>query len=215
MKRVNFIMIFIASLGFDEKFILRSIMSKGLNPSDKIILFLSKPIDDRSLKAFRNIENLVKKAYPLLDIKRYEIEVSDFFNAVSKIYDILRNEIIGGDIIINLSGGQRILILEVLAALKLLSINAKIEIETEDSSYIVEFPLKIFGELKLDRDDVEILSTISDGKTFSQIASEVKLSKTTVWRRLKHLEKEGYIYKENKKYKLTSFGNIFSKIVGK
>lgn len=201
-------MIIVTTLGFDEKFALRAIGRRGLKPDDEVIVFIPKPTDERVERAFQNFDGILKKAFQNPKISKVYIEVGDFNKALQEIIKafIEKRE---SNFLINLSGGLRALILETFISTLLLNLNAEIEIEFEDFSGLISFPLKICYPFTLDKKDLKILNILKNNTyDLSKISKETGISKTTVWRRLKKLQERNIIKIDEKKYSLTEFGHL-------
>ncbi|MCD6089598.1 CRISPR locus-related DNA-binding protein [Candidatus Bathyarchaeota archaeon] len=202
-------MILITTLGFDEKFALRAILRRGLKAGDRIIVVVPEKDDPRAEKAFSTLQQIVCRSMPEVSIEKLRIPSQDFSKAVSFLrklaLDVLRS---GEKIVLNVSGGQRIIILELLAAfLSVGAYEAELEVESEDSSTIAVLPLRIMAKIGLDREDTMILEALAQSsKKFSDICSTLSMSRSSVWRRLKKLVELGLVEKVEKRYKLTELG---------
>ncbi|MGB9694118.1 MAG: hypothetical protein ACPLYF_04675, partial [Fervidobacterium sp.] len=148
-----------------------------------------------------------------LKICRHEVDsrnLSDTLVELTKIF----SEKSGGRFVFSLSGGFRALILEVLVAATMLGINGDVEVEFEDSSSIISFPLKWNKPIILD--DVEKKILIEVKKGVGNVSGLVKctgLSKATVWRKVKGLESSGFLEFKGKVYELTTLGLIALNII--
>ncbi|MEM4889385.1 MAG: CRISPR-associated CARF protein Csa3, partial [Thermosphaera sp.] len=154
-------MILIFTLGFDEKFALRTIFRRGIKVGDKIIVVMPEKNDPRAEKAYLMLQQIISNSIPGIPIEKITIPSQDFPRAVSLLRKIalslLRKN---GKIVLGLSGGQRIIILQLLAAF--LSVGAReveIEIESEDSSIVATFPLGMMMKVELDQDEIRILKS--------------------------------------------------------
>lgn len=114
-----------------------------------------------------------------------------------------------------MSGGQRVIIVALIAAMISLDLEAEIEIETEDSKAVHKFPLFIIKPTQLDIVDLKILESLlkSEGIRMGSISKETGISRPTVWRRLEQMIKKGIVMKNKKgEYLPTEFGR--SRIAG-
>jgi CRISPR-associated protein Csa3 len=202
-------MILIMTLGFDEKFALRAIFRRGLRAGDKVIFIVSEDEDPRAEKAFSTLQQIVFRSIPEVSVERFRIPVRDFPKAVSLIRKLALSLLRRGEkIILNLSGGQRIAILEVLAGfLSCGATNIEVEVESEDSSTLATFPLIMMTNIELDHEDINIIKILTQSpKRFNEIQSATGISKSSTWRRLKKLIDLGLVEKVDDKYKLTELG---------
>jgi len=226
-------MLYLITLGFDEKFAIRSMVSKGLKPGDEVVILMPEGSvgysQSKAERAFNNLKQFVETVQPKLKIIRVEVEVRDLTSSVAKIQSVIRSSS-QREIYANLSGGMRILIIEVLLALVLLGIEAEIEIELEDMEATVKLYSSYFFKEELDWTDRIILSTLLNSeKSVHEIVSEIERdlaesdsqppSRVTVWRRILELEKKRLVDHRNigkmKYYKLTNKGEFLVKLTRK
>lgn len=188
----------ILTLGFDEKFALRSIIRNGLQDRDEIYAVLPEGGDARAEKAFSNLKEFVDKAFNNIKIERIYVPVENFAQTVNRMRLFLRG--IGvGDKILNLSGGQRVLIVALLIAASGLDLDLDVEIETEDSKLVHRFPLSIMKAQNLDQIDLKILEYLSKKSlTIGELSEVMGISKATVWRRLEKLTSLDFVKKMDK-----------------
>ncbi|MEM1742877.1 MAG: CRISPR-associated CARF protein Csa3 [Nitrososphaerota archaeon] len=202
-------MILIITLGFAEKFALRAIFRHGLKANDKILILMPEKSDPRAEKAFSIIQQIVGNSFPEVSIEKIYIPSQDFPKAVSVLRKLALNVLREGEkVILNISGGQRIVILELLTGfLSVDARNVEVEIESEDSSTMAIFPLEMMRKMDLDQEDIKILEILAQSpKNFNQICLILNLSKSSVWRRLRKLMELGLIEKKEKTYQLTELG---------
>lgn len=199
--------VIVASLGFEERFLLRSVIRRGVKENDKIVVIMPEKGNQRGEKAFQTLKELMDKAFPSLEIVKHEVNIQDFYGTVSNIRNLLSELNLKGNIVLNISGGQRLLILEILAAALSLGINAELEIETEDSSTYLTIPIKTMHPLKLDSVDREILREAAKrGEIRLKDLEKLEIPKPTIWRKLNRLVEEGLLEKNKNKYKLSDLG---------
>jgi len=191
------------TLGFDEKFCYRAILRHGISEGDKIVLVTAK-IVNRVKKAYDWIKTFVNTSYSNVEMKLIELNVEDTIGSIKKVLEILE-ELEGYHIVINLSGGMRILSFIVLLSLLFKEIrNAVIEIELEDFSGVVRIPVILLTlpsiKEKLGEEKIKILKTIRDGKNnVKSIAEYLNKDRSTIRRHISSLKKLGLIEYEKRK----------------
>ena len=198
--------LFVFTLGFEEKFAIRMITSHGLDRGDKL-LFITGPIVEKTARTLNFIKNFIEKYFPeQIDIEIIEISnFTSFMDLVNKIYTKLSQEVDKyNSIIINLSGGMRLIILATYTTILLLLILNKklkekvtIELETEDSSAKLTIP-NILAELvnlhSLSKEKIMILKClIHKERKVKDIAKQLKRDETTIRRHLYDLEELGLV----------------------
>lgn len=204
-------MIIFATLGFDEKFIIRDILRRGIKDGAKLLVFTSSE-DPRVEEAYTTLKTTFMSMR--LKIEKYTINIEDPFSAISEIRNIILENIKGqSEIIFNLSGGQRILLSYILSIISSERINCEIVMISEDSSFQVSLPSKIFFAKQIDSLSLEIVKMLKEeplkaGEIIKKLGGEKAVGRTTVWRKLKELMKEGIVEYDNetKRYKLTNMG---------
>jgi CRISPR-associated protein Csa3 len=203
-------MILIVTLGFDEKFALRAIMRRGIKEGDKLIALLPKKGDPRGEKAFLTLKQTLLNMLPKLEVEMVEVNLQDPYEAISNLRKLFKSlSLKGEELILNLSGGQRLLIIETLAAALSLDLrNMKFELETEDSSLYFTSSLDIMLPMDLDKVDLSILQKVAEKGSIklTDMVNEIECPKTTLWRKLNRLAELKLVEKDNDYYSLSDLG---------
>ncbi|MEM3404145.1 MAG: CRISPR-associated CARF protein Csa3 [Nitrososphaeria archaeon] len=201
-------MIVVVTLGFDEKFALRAVSRRGMRDEDEVVTLIPKPVDERSERVFQSFKTILEKAFHNPTVNRADIEVRDFSKGIIEIINAFSRKK-NNRFLINLSGGLRALILETLLAASILKLDAIIEVEFEDSSNIVSFPLKWCHLKEIDSKSLKILEVLDkESLKLSEIVQKCGTSKTTAWRKLRILCENGVLDLVEGNYELTEFGKI-------
>ncbi|MEM4574433.1 MAG: CRISPR-associated CARF protein Csa3 [Candidatus Caldarchaeum sp.] len=207
----------VVTLGYSEWPVVSSLLKHGLEKGDKITAVVPSKTDARSQSAINEIKNFLSKFATDVELEIFSVNVHDFDKAVSQLIKFIRKEKEEGrNLYVNLSGGMRVLILEVFTALILSGVTDLVaELVTEDKSEVV-FPslwsLNLFSYL--DRLDFQILSLASNEQNIIAIAKAVRKPVSTVYRRVVAMEKNGLVRTVKKdrmrKVVLTPLGRIIS-----
>jgi len=201
-------MIFAITLGFDEKFALRAVARRGLRTGDEVLVILPRPVDERAERAYQHFSEILYRMFQNLKIDRYDIDSRNFMESLIELIRIF-NQRRSEKFILSLSGGFRALIVEVLLAANMLDLDGEVEIEFEDSSSTISFPLKWNRPIILDDVEKNILAEAKDGvASISILAKKTGLSKATVWRKVKGLEDKGFLERKGKNYAITGLGIV-------
>ncbi|MEM2195341.1 MAG: CRISPR-associated CARF protein Csa3 [Candidatus Methanomethylicia archaeon] len=182
------------TLGFEEKFAVRALTRHGLDKHDKIILITGTRIEKVD-RAIGFISEFISKYYgDEVKLRVEEVPVHDICIAASLIRKLIVEEAKNVDqVIVNLSGGMRVIIAAVIIALRLINIqNITIELETEDSSTLVQIPIEAIKiqEHQIGPEKSEILKILTDRDdylTVGEIAKAVGKDESTVRRHLARL----------------------------
>jgi len=188
------------TLGFDEKFAIRAFLRAGLSFGDKAVIFLAEPLDERAVKAWRIVEDIVSKYFSGVNVETVKVNVSEFYSAVSTIAEKLKEASEGvNEIVVNLSGGMRILILEVLVATHLLGLKATVEVEFENFLGLAKFPLELLRTVLEVKEKLILKYIVAKGQTtITNISKDLRISKTTAHRKTWKLAKQGLLKMERK-----------------
>ncbi|BFI74613.1 CRISPR-associated CARF protein Csa3 [Sulfurisphaera ohwakuensis] len=199
-------MILVVTLGFDEKFQIRALMRR-FNDLEKVIVVGSFN-DERAKKALESFENVMKSAQ--VNYELVEVDPHNFYDTIITITKKIINNNKGRMFVLNISGGMRILIIELLFAFIFSGLEAEVEIESEDFNTVVSFRLSDMYPAHLTQDHIRILMSIKQGYTsINSIHKRVDMSLSTTWRRLKELREMGLIDEENR---LTVKGELVIKM---
>lgn len=203
----------IATLGFDEKFCYRAILRHGIKEGDEIILITAEKVE-KVEKAYEWIKKLIQTSFSeKVRVQLFEVNVENAEEAIRNVLEIIKKA--EGNVIVNLSGGMRALLVIVLIACIIASMNAKVEIEKEDFSGVIDFQRDLIRLIKSPptATELEILRLIDRGSnSVQEIAKRLEKDESTVRRYLMGLEKFGLITAEKRKpliVKLTSLARLF------
>ena len=197
-----------ATLGFDEKFVLRFLLRHGVGKEDRIIVVLPAGYEEneKASAALENLKSLIAKlipegalrvldvdlsAEPALSIRRIRYVI--FEQPFEKVYACL-------------SGGMRALILLVVSALfSLRDVSVSVEVEFENFEGMIEVPLSVLGIPKHER-WLRILSLLEEGLGVRAVAGRLGLSPATVSREVKQMSALGLVDSD---FRLTSEGRFY------
>ncbi|ADC66009.1 CRISPR locus-related DNA-binding protein [Ferroglobus placidus DSM 10642] len=186
----------IATLGFDEKFCYRAMVRNGIKSGDRVILITAGAVE-KVVRAYEHVRNFAETSYDGVFVELVEVDPKNFVSGVSKILRILK-ELENYDLIVNLSGGMRVISLMVYTALAFSGKSARVEIELEDFSGVVEVEGEIFKLLevksKLSDEKVKLLKIVENEEMEAmKLAEIIGKDVTTVRRHIYELERLGLI----------------------
>lgn len=188
----------VGTFGWTEQFVLSSILKHGIEAGDRIILLVPAKRDEKSEAILRDFESFLSRYGEGMKLEIRRIPLESFEGAVVEISKILRDELSKGPekVIVNLSGGMRVLILAAYVAVLLTCPRSTlIELETEDreKSYIIPNP-SIKNLLTLRDLEKKILEELSKGaRSMRDLMRELKIPRSTLHKYLKELERNGLI----------------------
>jgi CRISPR-associated protein Csa3 len=203
--------LFIATLGFDEKFIIRSLIRNGLSIGDSIIIFAPKGYlqDDKSAKAAEAIKEIVAKILPNIELRIEEYNLREnLAEEICRVRDIILSYEFD-EIISCLSGGMRALILGVFSTLLTLNnYRIIIEVEFESLEHYIRIPLNILKTPYSNR-WLTILDYLSSGKSIRAISKSTGLSPATVSRAINDMRHYKLVDEKNQ---VTEDGYFYMKM---
>ncbi|MEM0290022.1 MAG: CRISPR-associated CARF protein Csa3 [Metallosphaera sp.] len=197
----------ISSIGFDEKFLVRSFLRRGRQQVDYVLVVKPSTENEKTEKAISSLRRLLDEAHVSLEV--LQVDHMNFPIAVSDVMTWLRKSSYV-DYILNLSSGMRLVNIEILTAFLLLRLDAEVEVEPESLQDVVSFRVSDMMSYAVDSTDLKILSAIQKGENkIALISKKLKIPNATVWRRVKELEKNGFLSSSDDRLVLKNKGIIF------
>ncbi|MEM2293806.1 MAG: CRISPR-associated CARF protein Csa3 [Nitrososphaerota archaeon] len=207
---------FIATIGWTEWPIASAVIKHGLSSGDRVILLCPEKRDERAREALSDVKGFVSKFTQGVEVVDIPVPVHNPVEAVVMLAKMMKNEAEKGRrLIVNLSGGMRILVIEVLLALTLLRVDdLELEIRTEDKVDL-SIPRLWRCYHDLTREESMVLEALARGErvSLSEVSKRIKASIATTHRILKRMEGDGLISSKKsgkeKLMELTSKGRVF------
>lgn len=214
--------VLIATLGFDEKHVIKSLIDIGMSGVEKIVLLVPDwDLDDRTIKAI----NTISEISGLAGIGRDKVVIKkvntlDLWKGIRDIINVLHEIYLTGvdEIVFSLGGGLRILVIEAYTAtllvepeiLRKIIIRVGVEGRGEHVSFKVE---EIPICLRISEQEKLVLTMLMKGiDSISKISSELKLPRSTTWKILQRLVKKKIVEKRERRYIPTNLGEILMRI---
>ncbi|MDW7978136.1 MAG: CRISPR-associated CARF protein Csa3 [Candidatus Caldarchaeum sp.] len=203
------------TIGFTEWPVVSSLIKNGLAANDRVVTIVPMKSDPRSQTTLQEIRVFLSKFAPDVVLETLAVEVRSFEEAVSAILArMVKEKQERRKVVVNLSGGMRVLILETYVAMVLSgSTDAVAEIMTEDKHELV-LPnlLTVDFHAFLKEIDFKILHVLRNGQSILDVAKAVRKPVSTTYRRVVGLEKIGVLrtFKHNRvrHVELTALGKI-------
>ncbi|MEM4025124.1 MAG: CRISPR-associated CARF protein Csa3, partial [Metallosphaera sp.] len=163
--------------------------------------------NEKTEKAISSLRRLLDEAHVSLEV--LQVDHMNFPIAVSNVMTWLRKSSYV-NYILNLSSGMRLVNIEILTAFLLLRLDAEVEVEPESLQDVVSFRVSDMMGYAVDSTDLKILSAIQKGENkIASISKKLKIPNATVWRRVKELEKNGFLSSSDDRLVLKNKGIIF------
>lgn len=192
----------IVTFGWTEYPVIGSIVRHGLESEDKVILLIPADKDERAEKAMDDLKAFIRNI-PGVKLVEERVDISDFLGAVIRIKTIL--EKCENPIIMNLSGGMRILVLAAYLA-SLFTKNVEVEIESENRKFRTHLPsVDVIQLMKLKNKHLRMLDMLQQFKDecpVGELMRMLKFSRSTLYACIKVLREIGLIEKTNRKGKI-------------
>jgi len=182
------------TFGFDEKFAIRALMRHP--PSDRtrvVVLLPEEGQDERVERGLSVLNDFVKRYVNEEGVELMKVPIGDFHGSVLTLARAFRSWA-ERPIILNLSGGMRLLVVEALCAALISRVPMTIEVESEDGKALAAFSTDDLSFSEIDEVDRQIMESLARGdKTLGSLSERLGISKATVWRRLRRLERAGMV----------------------
>lgn len=187
---------YVSPIGYDSTRVTRPVISHGLDTDDTIVLLRpSLEMDDnRASQAVRDVRQMISQIEPDVGVDMIEVPHDDFQEAVLTICDVF--ESIGGDVIVNLSGGARELYLSLsVAAMAHMDYISTVLTFSDIDGEVRELRLP---NLTVDvpgasRDTLATIGDVDRPISISEITELRDIAKSTVTRHLQQLEARGLV----------------------
>lgn len=182
----------VSNLGFDADQLFRAILSHEVARSDHLLLLRPEDEDPRGSRTLREVEGMVDRMYGNMKTRVRVVDPRNFEGAVTEIQGEMEKS--RGDLFVNLSGGDRALLVAMTVA-SMFSSKEPVAVSTYSDAFLEEVPVTLPGSaISLEGLDKRILDRIAEGpSTCSEISQALQVSESTVSRRLSGLEGEGFV----------------------
>ena len=196
----------VASVGFDERFIVRLMISArlGVGSDDFLLLVMPSGDDVRCASVVEAVKRFIENYGLRLGLEVLTVDVGSFWGSAGSVRRTVENlygKLNPSKLIVLLSGGMRALILEVLTGCIATGLKGQILVYREDLKGHIEFPLEI---LKIEKPTVEhvkilkIINELSGKANLKDITYKLNISKASAHRRVKELENMNLVKIEHK-----------------
>lgn len=207
----------VVTFGWTESPVIGAIVRHGFEPGDRIILLKPVDRDERAEKAISDLRAFLSNLAGV-ELVEKEVDVRSFVDAVIAIKRLLDRERLNRNVIVNLSGGMRILVLAAYLA-SLFTRNVKLEIETENRKVWTALPSINISQLsRLKRNHVRILRLLQISKGVSSVRdllSALKLPRSTFYACVRDLKDMELVESYGKGLlKITDKGNLLTILLG-
>ncbi|MEM3691663.1 MAG: CRISPR-associated CARF protein Csa3 [Candidatus Korarchaeum sp.] len=208
--------VLIATLGFEERFCYRAILRHGMREGDKIIL-LTGDLTDKVERAYEWVDKFIKSSYgDSVEVRLIKLNLNEVLESVKRISELL-DSFEGSDVIVNLSGGMRVLVAyTLLACLMRVRRNLVVEIEREDLSGVVSLDHRLLKLVKegVKEEHLSLLELVRRGLgDVRSLARELGKDESTVRRYVSDLEELGLIRVKRRKplaFEPSELSDLFS-----
>ncbi len=199
------------TLGFQESFQLRSIFRHGNESLHEVIVIMPNDSSEKTVNPLNTIKSFCESIN--LKFSSKKVEINNIFELIAQMSGIFY-QYLHEDMIVNLSGGMRVLHLGIILSLINMKLNPLIELDFENQSGTVSERLQNLIFYDIDREKIDTLIAVFESlETNKSLSNFIHESKATLWRRLKKIEEYGYIIRDNRgKISLTEKGKLILKI---
>ena len=205
----------IAPLGFDIRPVIRAMMDSGFANLKEVYLIVPKGEKDQRVETALSEVKKVAQLGGLNELKKVEVDYSDFFQAILSIRKLIDDISISGEkIIVSLGGGMRVLDTEILIACMIAAdfqqkrLQVFIYPEPEKGTRMSFTVQDVTTISNLHREEFRLLNAIKEMRygSITSISEKLKIPKSTAWKRINKLVEMGLVREEKRKYALTELG---------
>lgn len=187
---------YVSPIGYDSSRVTRTVISHGLDTKDRIVLL--RPAvemdDNRATQAVRDVRQMLSQVEPEIEVDIVELPHDDYRASVSRVCDVL--EAAQGELVVNLSGGARDLLIALTTAAIALHDRVSAFLSYSDidgevrplsmPNLVVDTPnasFKTLTEIEQHNDSVSI----------TELTEARDIAKSTITRHLQQLESRGLV----------------------
>lgn len=189
---------YVSPIGYDSTRITRPVLSHGLDTDDRLVLVRPSLENDeqRAHQAIRDVKQMVTQIEPDIEIERVEIPHDDLTASVGELCEIIDACDRDGEVVVNLSGGPRDLLISLLLATLVhqQGIDAALTYSDIDGE-VRQLPVPNLT-VDIPEASYQTLRTVADREnpiSISELTEARELAKSTVTRHLKQLEDRGLV----------------------
>ena len=202
----------IMTLGFEPGPLIRAVASYNLKTGASIIVFIPTFKDDRTERAYLELKKICDIIFKdtQVSLQKVEVDITNFIEAV-KYIKVLLSKFTDKRIGICLSGGMRALCLAVYTAYLMLEwqYNPNIEVHLEGrAERLIIPPVHKIIKTEISEEKLNILRLLSQHKQLSigDIANLMQKDRSTAYRHVQSLLKNGFVKQKGRIYELTELG---------
>lgn len=207
---------YIFPIGFHEDYIMRRLLNKMPSQDDHITIITCRPAGPGNKTAYKNLEAWLSNiGLPHILDPLQEISCNHVEEAIAEIRQLIESSK-GDHVIIDVSGGMRILALTTTLATILSEKNIEICIQSEQGQDLGCIPVEIIRIIRkgLTPEEKHLLETIIEnpGQTAKQYAQILGRTEKTIQNRLAKLAKHHLIIRKGKGPKIypSKWAKIFT-----
>lgn len=212
---------YISPIGYNSTSVVRPILSQGLDSGDIIQLLRpnAEANEPRAAEAIGDVERLLNEIEPDVSLRTAEITYDAYPSAVLEVSKLIIDA--DGDVIVNLSGGARDILLPLTTASL---VHADLVSETlafsdiDGSVRTVALPTLTGSVSNNVTETLATIATFSDTVSIPVLTEELEQSKSSITRHVSTLENVGFVRSEKhgrtKIVELTFSGELFLRASG-
>jgi CRISPR-associated protein Csa3 len=196
--------LFVCTVGWTETPIVKLVLRHGLKEDDYMLLIRPLDVDPKAEDTVKTVQQFISKSIgrdASSYVKQIRVDVLNFYSALVRIREELER-LSPAEIIVNLSGGMRALVLETLTAVLAYKTsqgnweNTSVEVELENRSGNIQIGGRIFGIISspLREEMKDLLRELKKGdKRIGELAERFGVDLATAYRWVTRLRKEGVV----------------------
>jgi len=190
---------YISTIGFDISQIISVIVKFGIEQGDRFVLIRpEEETDQRAQNTFNEIQNFAKQISNDFKVEVFRVPHKDFEGSVLKLMELIRSS--EGEIIANISGGPREILVPFVVSCLLNSDKVKKTVNFSDIDRVareVSFP-KIYNIMEEKIQSILLDISKNEPTNITDIAQRNDLSESTISRFISRLASIGAVHVSQK-----------------
>jgi len=207
--------IFLITLGFHENFAIRRLTASGAGPGDRLLVITLSPMVAGAKNAFESLSAFSRRL-GVSEVRLVEVDPSSLEESVEKIIEAV-DEVGGREIVVDASGGSRVLVLASLLAVTFLSGRYRVSYYIQSDTgggwevKVTDQQLRrLRPTISKEKERILLMVVESPGLTAEELSERLNIKEKTVKNHMSELKAMNLVTQRGRGrgYYLTSWGRL-------